>query len=208
MCHYYYYYYKNILYPTVKFNVLPSVMSHITYNNLWTEAQKTINEASQFDTVLHSAPHERDKQVAQTLVTELYVKYITAVNKLDQCYDQIVHPQKRLVIRKLLDACIGRVLELKHELVNLDLSEFSYYDDVLLKLNLLPMEVEINVPNYYRREREEEIQKRNRAMDNILKKLGYYKEEVVQEEMTEEEAIRLIQIHERARQVYHDYITD
>lgn len=177
-------------------------MSHITYNNLWTEAQKTINEASQFDTVLHAAPQEKDKQVAHTLVSELYVKYITSVNKLDQCYDQIIHPQKRLVIRKLLDACIGRVLELKHELVNLDLSEFSYYDDVLLKLNLSPMEAEITVPNYYRREREEEIQKRNRTMDNILKKLGFYKEEVAQEEMTEEEAIRLIQIHERARQVY------
>lgn len=176
-------------------------MSHITYNNLWTEAQKTINEASQFDTILHAAPHEKDKQAAQTLVSELYVKYITAVNKLDQCYDQIVHPQKRLVVRKLLDSCIGRVLELKHELVNLDLSEFSYYDDALIKLNLLPMEVEIKVPNYYRREREEEVKKRKRTMDNILKKLGFYEEEATEEEMTEDEAIRLIQIHERARQV-------
>lgn len=176
-------------------------MSHITYNNLWAEAQKTVNEACQFDIVLHAAPHEKDKQAAQIHVSELYVKYITAVNKLDQCYDQIVHPQKRLVIRKLLDACIGRVLELKHELVNLDLSEFSYYDDVLLKQHLLPMEVEINVPNYYRREREGEIKKWKIAMDNILKKLGFYEEEAVEEIMTEEEAIRLIQIHERARQV-------
>jgi hypothetical protein len=176
-------------------------MSHITYNNLWAEAQKTLNEASQFDTVLHEASHEKDKQAAQIHVSELCVKYITVVNKLDQCYDQIVHPQKRLVIRKLLDACIGRVLELKHELVNLDLSEFSYYDDVLVKLNLLPMEVEINVPNYYRRERKGEIKKWRTAMDNILKKLGFYEEEAVEEVMTEEEAIRLIQIHERARQV-------
>jgi hypothetical protein len=105
------------------------------------------------------------------------------------------------VIRKLLDSCIGRVLELKHELVNLDFSEFSYYDDVLIKLNLLPMEVELKVPNYYRREREEELKKRKRTMDNILKKLGFYEEEAIEEQMTEDEAIRLIQIHERARQV-------
>jgi hypothetical protein len=177
-------------------------MSHHTYNNLWTEVQKTTKEASQFDAILHAAPHEKDKQAAKIFVSELYVKYITAVNKLDQCYDQIVHPQKRLVIRKLLDACIGRVLELKHELVNLDLSECSYYDDILLKLRLLPMEVEINVPNYYRIEREEEIKKRNRTIDNVLKKLGFYKEEIVEEEMTEQEAVLLIQIHERARQVY------
>jgi hypothetical protein len=63
------------------------------------------------------------------------------------------------------------------------------------------MEVEIKVPNYYRREREEELKTRKRTMDNILKKLGFYEEETVEEEMTEEEAIRLIQIHERARQV-------
>ncbi|KAJ9582282.1 hypothetical protein L9F63_003411, partial [Diploptera punctata] len=175
-------------------------MSHITYNTLWKDAQKTIEEASQFDSILHSAPHEKDKRAAQIRVSELYVKYITVVNKLDQCYDQIVHPQKRLVIRKLLDACIGRVLELKHELVNLDLSEFSYYDDVLSKLKLLPVEVEINVPTYYRREREEELRKRKKTMDDILRKLGFYEEEVIEEEMTEEEAIRLIQIHERARQ--------
>ncbi|KAJ4427993.1 hypothetical protein ANN_24006 [Periplaneta americana] len=175
-------------------------MSNVTYNKLWGEAQNTINEATEYDTVLHAAPYEKDKRAAQIWVSELYVKYVTVVNKLDQCYDQIVHPQKRLVIRKLLDACIGRVLELKHELVNLDLSEFSYYDDVLLKLKILPMEVEINVPNYYRREREDELKKRKKAMDDILKKLGFYEEEVIEEEMTEEEAIRLIQRHERARQ--------
>jgi hypothetical protein len=61
--------------------------------------------------------------------------------------------------------------------------------------------VEISVPNYYRREREGEIKKRKTAMDNILKKLGFYEEEAVEEIMTEEEAIHLIQIHERARQV-------
>ncbi|PSN29758.1 IQ and AAA domain-containing protein 1 [Blattella germanica] len=175
-------------------------MSHILYNELWEDAQKIIEDASQFDSILHAAPHETDKRAAQISVSELYIKYITAVNKLDQCYDQIVHPQKRLVIRKLLDACIGRVLELKHELVNLDLSEFSYYNDILLKLKLLPMEVEIKVPTYYRREREEELRQRKRAMDDILKKLGFLEEEVVEEEMTEDEAIRLIQIHERARQ--------
>jgi hypothetical protein len=70
-------------------------------------------------TVLHAARHEKDKQAAQIHVSELYVKYITVINKLEQCYDQIVHPQKRLVIRKLLDACIGRVLELKSGLVGI-----------------------------------------------------------------------------------------
>jgi hypothetical protein len=53
------------------------------------------------------------------------------------------------------------------------------------------MEVEISVPNYYRREREGEIKKQKTAMDNILK-LGFYEEEAVEEIMTEEEAIHLM----------------
>lgn len=37
-------------------------------------------------------------------------------------------------------------------------------------------------------------------MDDILRKLGFYEEEEMEEPMSDEEAIRLIQIHERARQ--------
>ncbi|XP_063234958.1 dynein regulatory complex protein 11 [Bacillus rossius redtenbacheri] len=175
-------------------------MSHNTYNNLWADAQRTIDDVSQFDTFLHGEKPNKDKRQAQSLVSSLYVKYITVVNKLDQCYDQIVHPQKRLTIRKLLDACIGRVIELKHELVEIDLSEFSYYDEVLLELKLPRSEAEVRSPKYYLREREEELRARRTLMDGILKKLGFYEEEVVEATLSEEEAVRLIQAHERARQ--------
>lgn len=89
---------------------------------------------------------------------------------------------------------------MKNELVNLDMSEFSYFDNILLELKLLPQEVEIGVPKYYRRERENELRKRRETMDDILKKLGYLEEKEEEIEMSEEDAIRLIQIHERARQ--------
>lgn len=89
---------------------------------------------------------------------------------------------------------------MKHELVNLDMSEFSYFDDILLEMKLLPQDVEIGVPKYYRRERQNELKMREETMDEILRKLGYLEEKEEEIEMTEEEAIRLIQIHERARQ--------
>lgn len=53
---------------------------------------------------------------------------------------------------------------------------------------------------FYRREREAELKQRKQTMDDVLKKLGFYEEEEAEETMTEEEAVRLIQIHERARQ--------
>lgn len=175
-------------------------MSHETYNKLWAKAQIILDEATRIDVDQQSAKPQKDKKLAHKIVGELYIKYISAINKLDQCYDQIVQPQKRLLIRRLLDMSIGRYLELKHELVNLDLSEFTYFDDLVSEFKILPIEMEVNIPKYYRKEREQEIQERKKSMDDILKKIGFYEEEYTGIEMNDEEAIRLIQIHERARQ--------
>lgn len=153
-------------------------MSHATYDKLWADAQRTLDEATTIDTDLHGAKPQKDKKKASAVVCDLFVKYITVVNALDQCYDQMVQPQKRILVRKLLDLSLGRMLELKHELVNLDLSEFSYYDDVLISMHILPQEAEITIPQYYRREREEEIRQRRRTIDDILKRLGFYEDEV------------------------------
>ncbi|EEB19297.1 conserved hypothetical protein [Pediculus humanus corporis] len=173
-------------------------MSYKTYNLLWGEAQRTLDDALQIDTIIQTEKLQREE--ALQAVSELYVKYIVIVKKLDQCYDQMLQPQKRLIIRKVLDATIGRVLEMKQELVNLDMSEFSYFDGILTEMNLLPQDVEIGVPKYYKRERENEIREKKKTMDDILKKLGYLDEEEPEKEMSLENAIRLIQVHERARQ--------
>ncbi|KAK3913554.1 Dynein regulatory complex protein 11 [Frankliniella fusca] len=149
-------------------------MSHATYDKLWAEAQRTLDEATTIDTDLHGAKPQKDKKKASAVVCDLYVNYSTRPS--------------------------GRMLELKHELVNLDLSEFSYYDDVLIDMRILPQEAEITIPQYYRREREEEIRQRRRTIDTILKRLGFYEDEGAEPEMTEDEATRLIQVHERARQ--------
>ena len=79
------------------------------------------------------------------LLATMYIKYIQIFRKLEQSYDQIVHPQKRRVLRHVLDGAMGRILELKHEMVNLEFSEYHYFDDVLSDLKLTP--VCINVYN-------------------------------------------------------------
>lgn len=69
----------------------------------------------------------------------MYIKYIQIFRRLEQSYDQMVHPQKRRVLRHVLDGTMGRVLELKNEMVNLEFSEFHYFDDVLSDLKLTPV---------------------------------------------------------------------
>lgn len=100
----------------------------------------------------------------------------------------------------ILDGCLGRVVELKHDLVNVDIMEFNYNDAVIQKLGLTPLDIESKVPKYFKRSREKEISDRKKFMDEILVKMGWLDEEVVEEQLTELDAIRIIQMHERARQ--------
>ncbi|XP_024085747.1 IQ and AAA domain-containing protein 1 [Cimex lectularius] len=175
-------------------------MSHTTYKKIWADAQAILDEATKVDVEQQSTKPTRDRDHARKVVGTLYLKYIQSVNKLDECYDQIVQPQKRLLVRRLLDASIGRFLELKHELVNIDMSEFSYFDDIMLEEKLLPQEVEVCVPTYFRRERETVIKERRQTIDRIMRELGFYEDDATGIIMTEEKAISLIQAHERARQ--------
>lgn len=57
----------------------------------------------------------------------------------------MVHPQKRRVLRHLLDGIMGRILELKNEMVLLEFSEYHYFDDVLSDLKLTPVSIMIIV---------------------------------------------------------------
>jgi hypothetical protein len=74
----------------------------------------------------------------QRLAT-LYVRYVQIFRQLEEAYDQVVHPQKRKVIRKVLDGVMGRVLELKNEMVEKEFSEYHYMDDVIQDLKLTPV---------------------------------------------------------------------
>ena len=47
----------------------------------------------------------------------LYLRYLQLFRKLENTHDQIVQPQKRADARTALEACMGRVLEIRHWLV-------------------------------------------------------------------------------------------
>lgn len=169
-------------------------MSNATYDELWRTAQVSLAETIQADTVLQGAKPQKDRKKAHDVVAVLYVRYILTCNKLERCYDQVIQPQKRLLLKRLLNATLGRVLELKHELVDIDLSEYSSYDDVLIECGVTPQEAEIRVPRYYRRDRRAEIEGRRRFIEDTLRNLGALHEIVVPEKITESQAVRLIQV--------------
>lgn len=175
-------------------------MSNQTYDELWLRTQKDLEDLAVRDYENQTLEPEFDRSIIQKQVFELYVKYILAANKLEDIYDQMLQPQKRMLVRKLLDSCLGRVVELKHDLVNIDMMEFSYNDNVMSELRLTPNDIDLQIPRYFRRENKQDMDDKNRFIDNILIKLGWLEEETVEVKMTELEAILMIQRHERARQ--------
>ncbi len=81
----------------------------------------------------------KDKLAAFQLLATMYVKYVQALRKLEECYDQIAHAQKRRLIRQVLDGVMGRLIEIKHEMIHLEFSEYHFFDDILQDLKLTPV---------------------------------------------------------------------
>lgn len=43
----------------------------------------------------------------------IYIRYLQIFRRLETAYDQIAHPQKRQDVRRALEACMGRMLEVR-----------------------------------------------------------------------------------------------
>jgi hypothetical protein len=83
----------------------------------------------------------------------LYIKYIDIYRKLEECYDQMVHPQKRIFIKKVLECTILRICELKNNLIlfnNRPNSIYVHLDQLLFDLKYDPSVIEIPIPRFFK----------------------------------------------------------
>ncbi|XP_054836723.1 dynein regulatory complex protein 11 [Eublepharis macularius] len=177
-------------------------MSHTTYNKIWAEAQLSLNGLLQREMEEKSQRPTKDRLLVFQMLGTFYIKYVQIFRNLEAAYDQIVHPQKRLIIRQMLDGVMGRILELKNEMVELEYSEFHYFDDILQDLKLSPDSIDIPIPRYFIKEKLKALKERERILAQMLLDAGLYDDEPKKsvKAMVMEEAVRLIQIAERARQ--------
>ncbi|NXD69296.1 DRC11 protein, partial [Eolophus roseicapillus] len=169
-----------------------------TYNKMWADAQKDLDIQLQREREAFLQPEQDLLKVFKMLATS-YVKYVQIFRTLETAHDQLLHQQKRAAIRQVLDGVIGRILEVKKEMVDLEKSEFHYMDNILEDLKLLPEDIEVPIPRYFIKDQLEVLQQREKVLDQILLEAGLQAEEPV-EAMTFEEAIKIIQVAERARQ--------
>ncbi|NXM04759.1 DRC11 protein, partial [Tyrannus savana] len=169
-----------------------------TYCKMWADAQKDLDVLLQKEREEFLQPETNLGKVSKMLAAS-YIQYLEVFRKLAAAYDHLVHRQKRAAIRPVLDSVMGRILEIKREMVKVDNSECQYLDDVLLELNRPLEDIEIPIPKYFIEENLEVLQQREKTLDEILLNAGLQEQKPV-EAMALPEAIKLIQVAERARQ--------
>ncbi|NXN88267.1 DRC11 protein, partial [Bombycilla garrulus] len=169
-----------------------------TYTKMWADSQRELDTMLQREREEFLRPEEDREKVMKMLATA-YVQYLEIFRNLEAAHDHLIHQQKRAAVRQVLDAVMGRVLEIKREMVALEKSECHSMDGVLMELKRVPEDIEIPIPKYFIKENLRILQQREEYLHEILLNAGLLEQEPVVA-MTLEEAIKVIQVAERARQ--------
>ncbi|KAI4543291.1 hypothetical protein MG293_006085 [Ovis ammon polii] len=170
------------------------------YQRLWDSSHLILEELLDQEPLLGEAVSERERQSFQYRLSSLYLYYLGLLRRFDTLYDQMVQPQKRRLLRRLLDSVACRVLELKDDLVRADLCETHCLDQVLQDLKLTPADLEVPIPKYFELERSSTLKEREHVLTELLSRLKPEISEGSFPILSRTEAIMLLQKAERARQ--------
>ncbi|XP_053803709.1 dynein regulatory complex protein 11 isoform X3 [Vidua chalybeata] len=173
-------------------------MSQATYIKMWADTQRELDTMLQREREEFLQPQEDREKVMKMLATA-YVQYLEIFQKLEEAHDHLIHQQKRAAVRQVLDGVMGRILEIKKEMVALENSECHSMDGILMELQRVPEDIEIPIPKYFIKENLGILQDREKYLHEILLNAGLLEQEPVTA-MTLEEGIKVIQVAERARQ--------
>ncbi|KAK2721989.1 hypothetical protein QYM36_002524 [Artemia franciscana] len=119
---------------------------------------------------------------------------------LDSVYTHLCQPQKRLFVKKVLDSVILRGLELRNEICALSFTEAPNLDEIVFQKPYDISNVGLPIPKHFRLEREERHLGILIMIQGVFDKIGRTSHQDDLCLMSLEEAVKLIQVHERARQ--------
>ncbi|KFP01795.1 IQ and AAA domain-containing protein 1, partial [Calypte anna] len=168
-----------------------SIRSH---NKMWRDAMKDLDILLWREKEEFLQPEVNPMKVFEILATS-YIKYMQICRKLVMAQDHLVCQQKQTVIRQVLDGVIGRILEIKKEMVELEKSEFQHMDNILVELQLLPEDLEVPIPTYFIKDNLEVLQQRERILDEIL-----LNDELETQAITSEEPVTVTEVEEKPQQ--------
>lgn len=138
--------------------------------------------------------------------------------QLEDCYDQMIHPQKRRDLRLVLEVVMARLCQVKAACVKFGpdgrQSDYLNLENYLLDLRLGPEALEVPIPRYYTEKSDsDDSNKKRDVLDKCLEEHGMVGgmdadnggsgsggSSAYMPRLTKEQAIRIIQKNERGRQ--------
>ncbi|XP_061720092.1 IQ and AAA domain-containing protein 1-like [Cydia pomonella] len=138
-------------------------MANKDYYERWLQIKKDFNVALIEDARLQEFANNflgiKPQATAVELVARVYCKYCALYNKLCDSYDQMEQVQRRPCIKAIIDALTCRILELKWTLQEVEAFEYTYPENALQQLLLVPQDIQIITPYFYPFEvRQQEMQ--------------------------------------------------
>ncbi|CAK9833578.1 Dynein regulatory complex protein 11 [Anthophora retusa] len=120
-------------------------MSDSYYNELWLITRNDLDKLMQLDRKLQQEPTTGIREERLDRLLPIYLRYRNLVKRLIVCHDQMVQSQKRELIKRVLDCTVGRMLEYKKEIVNMNYNDYQWPDDFMYQLKYTPDDVENSV---------------------------------------------------------------
>ncbi|XP_065571641.1 IQ and AAA domain-containing protein 1-like isoform X5 [Artemia franciscana] len=175
-------------------------MSERYYSTCLEKAEKLLEKVLRNEPDFTKQFQEKQRGELLEKVQGLYLAYCQIAHMLDSVYTHLCQPQKRLFVKKVLDSVILRGLELRNEICALSFTEAPNLDEIVFQKPYDISNVGLPIPKHFRLEREERHLGILIMIQGVFDKIGRTSHQDDLCLMSLEEAVKLIQVHERARQ--------
>lgn len=132
-------------------------MSSAAYQDMWREAMLELGEMISQEVPADTSVIPKEPDAAFEYFAHWYIKHLNLYRRLNECYDQMVHPQKRIEVRKALESSMCHILELRSVLVKIKSTEWFDLDVVLQDLQLTPDALDLPPPSALAEDRKREM---------------------------------------------------
>ncbi|XP_076751560.1 IQ and AAA domain-containing protein 1-like [Xylocopa sonorina] len=157
-------------------------MSHAYYKELWLITRNDLDKLMELDKKLQQETRTKNIEQELNALLPTYLRYRNLVKRLVVCHDQMVQTQKRDLIKRVLDGAVGRMLEYKREIVNLNYCDYQWPDDFMYQLKYTSNDVEISVSAAGK----DIVKQRRERIQKLMEDAYRSKEEIESEEPTAE----------------------
>ncbi|KAI9222215.1 hypothetical protein BC828DRAFT_378962 [Blastocladiella britannica] len=175
-------------------------MSNSTYTAAWRDLSAMLFQQQEYENPSDPLLIPKDRESALAHLHSLYANYVRAFRTLERTHDQMLQPQKRRLLRDLLMALSGRILEIRVQLYEIDATDFPDLDPILFDLKIGPEDLLLPVPQCFAEERAAILKERTMMLVSKNAKTLAIDSKVAFPELSLDQAVALLQRNERGRQ--------